>query len=68
MRRAAILILILFTVVVLCGCQRSLFAGKGARTQFGTYDLLHQRYTPTEVPDVFGNPEPALRARLTKNR
>ncbi len=46
------------------GCQRALFPKKAPRTQFETYDLMRQRYVPLEEPDVFGEPKPALRARL----
>lgn len=49
------------------GCQRALFPEKSPRTQFETYDQLRQRYVPLEVPDVFGEPKPALRARLGTN-
>jgi hypothetical protein len=27
---------------------------------------MRQRYVPLEEPDVFGNPQPALRARLSQ--
>jgi len=46
------------------GCQKSLFPKQAPRTQFETYDLMRQRYVPLEAPDVFGEPKPALRARL----
>lgn len=46
------------------GCQKALFPKKAPRTQFETYDLMRQRYVPLEAPDVFGEPKPALRARL----
>lgn len=48
------------------GCQKHLFPKKEPRTQFETYDLMRDRYVPTEQPDVFGNPQPALRARLSR--
>ena len=51
-------------IVTAGGCQRALFPEKTPRTQFETYDQLRQRYVPLEVPDVFGEPKPALRARL----
>lgn len=50
----------------LSGCQRALFPADAPRTQFELHDRIHNRYTPTEVPDVFGNPQPALRARLSR--
>lgn len=46
------------------GCQRALFPQDLPRTQFETYDKMRQRYVPLEEPDVFGTPQPALRARL----
>ena len=46
------------------GCQKKLFPEKNVRTQFETHDRLRQSSTPTQEPDVFGNPQPALRARL----
>lgn len=51
-------------VFVLAGCQQPLFPETGPRTQFETYRIMRQEYVPTEQPDVFGNPRPALRARL----
>ena len=51
-------------VVVLGGCQRALFPSDLPRNQFETYDRMRQRYVPLEEPDVFGTPQPALRARL----
>jgi len=46
------------------GCQRALFPPDTPRTQFETYDKMRQKYVPLEEPDVFGTPQPALRARL----
>jgi hypothetical protein len=46
------------------GCQRVLFADRTPRTQFESFDRMRQRYIPTEEPDVFGNPRPAIKARL----
>lgn len=54
--------------MLLGGCQRALFPESSPRTQFETYDRMRQRYVPTEEPDVFGNPQPALRERLTRSR
>lgn len=48
------------------GCQRALFPQDLPRTQFETYDKMRQRYVPLEEPDVFGTPQPALRARLSQ--
>ncbi|MEY3141520.1 MAG: hypothetical protein RLY21_13 [Planctomycetota bacterium] len=50
------------------GCQRALFPQDLPRTQFETYDKMRQRYVPLEEPDVFGTPQPALRARLSQQQ
>ena len=55
-------------VVVGAGCQRSLFPSREHRTQFDAYDAQRGIFVPLEEPDVFGNPQPALRARLTKSQ
>lgn len=47
------------------GCQRPLFNDKDPRSQFDTYDRLRQQNQSLLVPDEFGNPQPALRARLS---
>jgi hypothetical protein len=65
MRRAAVTTLLL-AIILIAGCQRALFPKNAPRTQFETYDRMRQRYIPSEEPDVFGNPQPALRARLTR--
>ena len=65
---AALLVPFVGTALLAGGCQRSLFAGNEPRTQFETYDVMRQRYVPLEEPDVFGNPQPALRARLSRAR
>lgn len=54
----------LLTALTAVGCQRSLFVNNQPRTQFDTYQRMRQIYIPLEEPDVFGNPQPALRARL----
>jgi hypothetical protein len=50
--------------IALPGCQRVLFPENEPRTQYEKYDMMRNRYTPASEPDVFGNPQPALRARL----
>lgn len=52
---------------VQAGCQEVLFKKDATRTQFETHDRLRQRYVPLEQENVFGEPEPALRARLSPN-
>ena len=47
------------------GCQKLLFKKTDPRTQFETHDRLRQRYIPLEEQNVFGEPQPALRARLS---
>jgi hypothetical protein len=51
--------------IPLAGCARALFPEDAPRTQYERYDRMRNHFTPTEEPDVFGNPRPALRARLT---
>lgn len=63
-RRATGLLLIA-AAMTFGGCQRVLFDSKSPRTQFETHDRLRQRFIPLEEEDVFGNPQPALRARLS---
>ena len=55
----------LLAFCLLGGCQKKLFTEKDPRTQFEVHDGLRQKYVPMEEPDVFGQPQPALRARLT---
>ena len=52
------------TVSTFVGCQRKLFPKDSPRTQFETYDRMRQKFVPLEQADVFGEPKPALRARL----
>ena len=59
---------VIAALLVCAGCQRALFTDKTPRTQFETYDLVRERYIPLKVPDAFGNPQPALRARLSRTR
>ena len=48
------------------GCQKALFPSNEPRTQFQAHDEIRES-APIEVPDVFGNPQPALRTRLLKH-
>ena len=66
--RATFLRALLLATIGLGGCQRALCPESSPRTQFETYDRMRQHYVPTEEPDVFGNPQPALRERLTRSR
>ena len=58
--------LLLAAVVGAClaGCQKALFPKDEPRTQFETTDRMRGGFVPLEEPDVFGNPQPALRQRL----
>lgn len=64
MARASIVVGLLVAAATAGGCQRSLFNQNEARTQFERFELMRGEYRPAEEPDVFGNPQPALRARL----
>ena len=50
------------------GCIKPLFPPDPPRTQFEAYDRMRSRYCPLEEPDVFGSPQPALRARLSQKK
>jgi hypothetical protein len=66
MRSLMIIGLLIF--VGLCGCQKPLFPKDAPRTQYETYDRMRNKNAPLQEPDVFGNPQPALRARLSQSR
>ena len=68
MKHGICIVLLLVGVILLCGCRRTLFSTNEQRTQFEAYNTM--RYGPqiTKQPDPFGLPEPALRARLSRNR
>lgn len=46
------------------GCNKPLFPDNAPRTQFEKFDAMRSGAAPKEEPDVFGTPQPALRARL----
>lgn len=46
------------------GCAKPLFPENAPRTQFEKFDAMRSGAAPKEEPDVFGTPQPALRARL----
>lgn len=50
--------------VAVAGCTKPLFPESAPRTQFDKFDSMRSGAAPTEEPDVFGTPQPALRARL----
>ena len=69
MRRGRIHAVILGSMVLATGaCQKPLFPEDQPRTQFDAHDTLRNRYVPLQEQDVFGNPQPALRARLSRHR
>jgi hypothetical protein len=51
----------------LTGCYKPLFPENAERTPFERYQRVRGEYIPLEEPDVFGNPHPALRARLSQS-
>ena len=50
------------------GCQKALFPKDAPRTQYETYDRMRSKAPPLTEPDVFGEPQPALRARLSQTQ
>jgi hypothetical protein len=52
-------------LLCLPSCQKVLFPETEPRNQFERSDNLRDRFTPVTEPDVFGNPKPALRSRLS---
>ncbi len=48
------------------GCARKVFAEEAPRTQYELHDRMRNEYVPLTERDVFGNPQPALRARLSR--
>ena len=67
-RRAALtgLLVAIGSGPLLGGCAKALFPKDEYRSQFQSHDQMRGGFTPVEEPDVFGNPQPALRARLTQ--
>jgi hypothetical protein len=61
----AIVAAILATPCVMSGCAKPLFPENAPRTQFEKFDSMRSGAAPAEEPDIFGRPQPALRARLT---
>lgn len=67
MRRRTQIILTLILLFPLTGCGRTLFVSdRDNLTQFDTYDRMRGNYRSLTEPDVFGTPQPALRARLSQ--
>lgn len=66
--RMLILPILLLVMVATGGCQQTLFPSNAPRHQFQTHDTMRGRNVPLTEPDVFGNPQPALRSRLSRTR
>lgn len=66
--RKPLVIIALIATCGLCGCQKALFPKDTPRNQYETYDRMRSKAPPLQEPDVFGNPQPALRARLSQPR
>jgi hypothetical protein len=56
----------LLLLLPLPACQKALFPKDEPRTQFDLHDRTTGYSPPLEHYDVFGNPQPALRERLTQ--
>ncbi len=65
--RRAVATGVLLLGLLLAGCQKPLFPDDQPRTQFELHDRMRSGYVPLQEPDAFGNPQPALRTRLTQN-
>jgi hypothetical protein len=59
---------LLAVLAVSGGCQQALFPKDAPRHQFQAHEAMRGREVPLTEPDVFGNPQPALRARLSRTR
>ena len=61
-------LLSLLALAFAAGCQKPLFPENAPRTQFEKFDSMRSGAAPAEEPDIFGRPQPALRALLTRVR
>lgn len=59
------LLLCALCIAPLAGCYRPLFDEKLPRHQYEQYDTARNGSMPTEEFDLFGNPKPQLRERLS---
>lgn len=62
--KVACLTLLGIGLVMQTGCIRSPLSSDLPRTPYGRYQALRGGEPPQEELDTFGNPRPALRARL----
>ena len=53
-------------LMMMDGCHRTLFSENAPRTQFELHEQTRRSFVPLEERDVFGKPQPALRARLAR--
>lgn len=63
-RRSPLALGIALALAAAFGCAKPLFPDNAPRTQFEKFDAMRSGAAPKEEPDVFGTPQPALRARL----
>lgn len=68
MRRTLGALILFMSTGMVGGCQQALFPREAPRHQFELHNELRGQYVPLTEPDVFGNPQPALRARLSRTR
>lgn len=68
MKRKLIVVLCLTPLLLCTGCRKTLFPADTPRTQYEAHDRLRRRDAPLTEPDAFGNPQPALRARLSQKQ
>lgn len=68
LRACAIAVPCVTACLAATGCIKPLFPPDTPRNQFETYDRMRSKYVPLEEPDVFGTPQPALRARLGQQK
>ncbi len=63
--RVGLAVIVVGAGVAATGCAKPLFPENAPRTQFEKFDSMRSGAAPAEEPDIFGRPQPALRARLT---
>jgi hypothetical protein len=68
MRRISLPAVLLLVTLVGTGCQQALFPRDAPRHQFQAHQQMRGEYRPLQEPDLFGNPQPALRARLSRSQ
>ncbi len=66
MRRFLRIFALVPVLMMMDGCHRTLFSEDAPRTQFELHEQTRGSFVPLEERDVFGKPQPALRARLAR--